>query len=144
MTNVGVVSTFQRCAFTSLRRDKFVLGVWFGVVLHKTLHIQHLLWNVFSKTYIRLYIKLSDTNHTKRHRKKRSGEKVWSFFHCLSLRDTLCFLAKCHANSIPRNYSLDVVVGESSKSKAPAPGDVEPTKPNNPSSDCISADTGRI
>ena len=127
------VSTTGKWVFPLSHGARFVMGSGVCGFSNKNLHLHHLLWNVFSKTYIRLYIKLSNTNSTKptkRHSAKESGERVGLYIHCLSVRDTTRpFLGECHANSILKDYLLDVVVGEYSKTKADTPKDVEPTKP---------------
>ena len=144
MATSGVL-TARKWSFALYHGARFVWQVGFSDVFNKNLYLHHLLWNVFYKTYIRLYIKLSNTNPTKRHSAKESGERVGSYIHCLSVRDTTRpFLGECHANSILRDYLLAVVEGEYSKTKVYSSVVGETTKPNNPSSDCISADTGRI
>ena len=129
MATSGVL-TARKWSFPLSHGARFVWQVGFSDVFNKNLYLHHLLWNVFYKTYIRLYIKLSNTNPTKRHSAKESGERVGLYIHCLSVRDTTRpFLGECHANSILRDYLLAVVVGEYSKTKADTPKDVEPTKP---------------
>ncbi len=109
------------------------------------LYLQHLLWGILSGTYLRLVLKTFQCNGHLGHPRKEGCEKMTYFIHCLSVRDTTRpFLGECHANSILRDYLLAVVEGEYSKTRADTPKVVEATKPNNPSSDCISADTGRI
>ena len=128
--NQGAIIAMEGCQLGQRAVDVFTAQGAKGANFSETLHQQHLIANISDGTCLRLMYKTFQYKWHLWHPVRVWCRKVPYFIHCLSVRDTTRpFLGECHANSILKDYSLVVVVGEYSTTRADTPKDVEATKP---------------